>query len=255
MGLLGDTLDLVQGSWWPLAAVLLGVMAGALANLGIEQLPRDRPFSGALRACANCGRRRRLWHSLPVIGWFSEGGRCRFCRAHRSALSPIVELVNSALWLLLALRYPPSGVSAALMIFVTGLLILTLIDFAHFLLPDIITMPGIVIGVALTWLPAWPVSLLDAALSAAVGYFAMMALAKAAEWYYREEALGQGDWKMVAMLGAFFGSTKLVVIVLLANGAGAIVGLLMVALLGNEGRQKLPLGTFLGVAGIALAFL
>lgn len=164
----------------------------------------------------------------------------------------MVEAVNAVLWLLIAGAMAPSPRALVLMLLVTALLILSLIDLEHHLLPDLITLPGIVLGVGATWLPGWPVTFLDSALSAAVGYFAMMALAKAAELYYREEALGQGDWKMVAMLGAFLGSTKLVIVVLAANMTGALVGLLLVTLLGNEGRQKLPLGTFLGAAGIVM---
>jgi leader peptidase (prepilin peptidase)/N-methyltransferase len=141
------------------------------------------------------------------------------------------------------------------MLFVTALLMLSLIDFQHYLLPDAITLPGIVTGVGATLMPGWPVTLLDSTLSAAVGYFAMMVLAKAAEAYYGEEALGQGDWKMVAMLGAFLGSTKLLLVVLVANAAGAAVGLLLVAALGEAGRQKLPLGSFLGASGILLVFI
>ena len=139
-------------------------------------------------------------------------------------------------------------------IVLAALLALVVIDFQHLLLPDAITLPGIAAGVATTWLPGWPVSRLDSALSAAFGYFAMMLLAKAAELYYREEALGQGDWKLVAMLGAFLGSTKTLATVLIANGVGAGFGLLLVATMGEQGRRKLPLGSFLGASGIAIAF-
>jgi len=101
-------------------------------------------------------------------------------------------------------------------------------------------------------LPGSPVSLVDAALSAALGYLAMMALAKGAGAFYGEEALGQGDWKMVAMLGAFLGSTKLLMAVIAACALGAAVGLALVVARGQAGRRKLPLGTFLGAAGIVI---
>jgi leader peptidase (prepilin peptidase)/N-methyltransferase len=166
----------------------------------------------------------------------------------------VVDAINGVLWLLIAASNPFSPRALALMGFVTVLVVLALIDLEHQILPDMITLPGIVVGVALTQLPGWPVSLLDSALSAALGYFAMMILAKAAEMYYREEALGQGDWKMIAMLGAFLGSTKLAFVALAANLLGALVGLLMIAIMGDEGRQRLPLGTFLGACGITIIF-
>jgi leader peptidase (prepilin peptidase)/N-methyltransferase len=141
------------------------------------------------------------------------------------------------------------------MAFVTVLLVLSVIDLLHYVLPDVLTIPGIAVGVALTWLPGWPVSLVDASLSAGVGYVLMMSLARAAEWYYGEEAIGRGDWKMVAMLGANLGSAKLLGVALVANASGAVIGIGMMAVLGQAGRRKLPLGTFLGAGGIAAALI
>lgn len=239
---------------WPLAAALLGLVAGSFANLCIETLARDEPFRGPLLRCGSCGKPRRLVGALPIAGWLMEG-RCLFCRQRVSSRTPLVEAVSASLWFLLALLYGASPHAIVLMVLVTSLLILSLIDLRCYLLPDALTLPGIAAGVAATWLPGWPVSLTDSALSAAVGYFAMMALAKVAEMYYGREAIGQGDWKMVAMLGAFLGSTKLVATVLIANGTGAVVGLALVTALGNQGRQKLPLGTFLGASAIVMLFV
>ena len=250
-----SALSSLSGSWWwPVAAALPGLVAGWLATLGIHHLPVAQALRTSLGSCAACGARGRFIDAMSITRWLAQSGRCRRCRASISPVAPAVEMIVALLWVLLAARYGASVHAAALMIFVTALVALIVIDFQHFLLPDAITLPGIVAGVAATWLPSWPVSLLDSALSAGIGYFAMMALAKAAEWYYREEALGQGDWKMVAMLGAFLGSTKVMATVLIANGAGALIGLLLVATLGERGRQKLPLGSFLGAAGIAMSF-
>lgn len=240
---------------WPLAAAILGLLAGVVADVCVDALSRDEPFRGPLLRCRACGAQLRWIGALPIVGWIGPGSRCRSCRAPQSARTPFVQVVNSAFWVLLALRHGPSPHAVAMMIFVTALLVLGLIDFRCYLLPDAITLPGVVFGVAATWLPGWPVSLLDATLSASLGYFAMMALATAARLYYRREALGQGDWKLVAMLGACLGSTKLVVAIIVANTAGAVVGFVLMAVLGDRGRGKLPLGTFLSAAGILLALV
>lgn len=240
---------------WPLAAGLSGLAAGGVANSLIDRLPRERPFELGLLKCSRCRRRGSVIDILPVLGWLAREGRCRVCRAHQPVQIPVVEALNGVLWLLVAAAGPPTARSVAVMVFSTLMLILSLIDLEHQILPDILTLPGIVLGLVATRLPGWPVTLLDAALSAGVGYFFMMGLAKAAEAYYGEEALGQGDWKMVAMLGAFLGSTKAVAAVLAATVAGALIGLLLVALLGKEGRQKLPLGTFLGASAVVMLFV
>jgi len=249
----GAVTDLAGAWWWPVVAAGLGLMAGWLANLAVRHLPSDEPVQPAIGSCPACRARGRWYDAFAIASWLAQRGRCRRCRARMSAVAPGVELVTAVLWALLAIRRGPTVETAVLMVFVAALLTLAVIDYEHYLLPDAITLPGIVLGVAACWIPGWPVSLLDAALTAGIGYFAMMALAKAAEMYYNEEALGQGDWKMVAMLGAFLGSTKTMATVLIANGFGAAVGLLLVATLGERGRHKLPLGTFLGAAGIAVA--
>jgi leader peptidase (prepilin peptidase)/N-methyltransferase len=254
MQLTGAAPEVDAGWRFVLATAPLALVAGSAAFKAIDWLPRD-DRSASSRGCRTCGAPARLVDRIPILTWLMRRGRCYSCRSRLPGTAPFVEAVNCALWVLLAVLFGPSPRTLALMLFVTALLMLSLIDFEHYLLPDAITLPGIVAGVGATWLPGWPVSLIDSTLSAAIGYFAMMALATAAELYYGEEALGQGDWKMVAMIGAFLGSTKLLFVVLVANATGAAVGLLLVAALGEAGRQKLPLGTFLGASGVLFVFI
>jgi leader peptidase (prepilin peptidase)/N-methyltransferase len=185
----------------------------------------------------------------------SSGVRCSSCRTERRGTEALVGTVVMLMWVLLSLRYGLTARGFLLAIVATALVTLAVIDLHHLILPDILTLPGTVIGVVASGLPNWPVSFLDATLSAALGYFCMMGLAKAAEAYYGDEAIGQGDWKLVAMLGAVFGSTKLLLIVVAANAIGAAVGLVLIATKGAEGRQKLPLGSFLGVCGLLASLL
>jgi len=166
-----------------------------------------------------------------------------------------VSTLVPLLWVLIAIRHGIGLHGSILAIVATALVTLATIDLHYLILPDILTLPCIVLGVGATALHGWPVSFLDASLSAALGYFCMMALAKAAEAYYGDEAIGQGDWKLVAMLGSVFGSTRLLVIVVSANAIGAAIGLGLLLVKGAEGRQKLPLGTFLGVCGLVAVVL
>jgi leader peptidase (prepilin peptidase)/N-methyltransferase len=140
------------------------------------------------------------------------------------------------------------------MALVTTLLVLSLIDLDHQLLPDAITLPGIAAGLAASLLPGSPVRPLGALLAAAGGWLAFAAVAKAYQRLRGVEGLGQGDWKMAAMLGAFLGWQPLLLTVLLASVAGTVVGLGAVALRGRNLRYALPLGTFLGAAGIVTVF-
>jgi leader peptidase (prepilin peptidase)/N-methyltransferase len=140
------------------------------------------------------------------------------------------------------------------MALVTALLILSLIDLEHQLLPNVITLPGIVVGLGASVLPGSPVGPLGAVAAAAGGF---VALATVAEVYRRTrgvEGLGQGDWKMVAMLGAFLGWERLLLTVFLATLSGTLVGLALMLFQGRNSKHALPLGTFLGMAAIFVVF-
>jgi leader peptidase (prepilin peptidase)/N-methyltransferase len=122
------------------------------------------------------------------------------------------------------------------------------------LLPNVITLPGIAAGLVASFLPGSRVTPLAAAEAALGGYLALFAVARAYRWFRGVEGLGQGDWKMVAMLGAFFGWPKLLLTVFLACLAGTAVGLAFIAFRGRDLRYALPLGTFLGGAAIVVIF-
>jgi leader peptidase (prepilin peptidase)/N-methyltransferase len=191
---------------------------------------------------------------VPLLSWVVLGGRCRSCRALIAWRYPAVEAANGVLWLALAATRGPAVQTVVAMALVTALLVLALIDLEHQILPDAITLPGVALGLAASLLPGSPVRSLEAALAAFGGWLAFALVALAWQRLRHIEALGQGDWKMAAMLGAFLGWERLLLVVLLASASGALVGLLR--LLSGKGglRSRLPLGTFLGGAGILVVF-
>ena len=117
------------------------------------------------------------------------------------------------------------------------------------------TLPGIAVGLAASFLPGSSVAPLSAAAAAAGGWLAFAAVARVYRRTRGMEGLGQGDWKMAAMLGAFLGWQKMLLTVLLASVAGTVVGLILIALRGRDMRYALPFGTFLGVGAILVVFL
>ena len=238
---------------WPWTALLLGLVVGSFANVCVYRLPLRRSLMRPGSACPGCGAPVRWYDNVPVLSWLLLRARCRSCRARISVRYPLVEAANGALYCGLAFLMPPSVRAFASMAFVTALLVLALIDLDWHILPDVITLPGTALGLLASLLPG-PPSPLESALSAAGGYLSFWAVARAAHWYYGEEALGQGDWKMAAMLGAFLGWRALLVTVFFACLAGALVGLALIALGRGSRKTHIPLGTFLGIAGIAAVF-
>jgi leader peptidase (prepilin peptidase)/N-methyltransferase len=254
-------------------ALLLGLVVGSFANVCIHRLPLEREpatgrFSWAIdmwrqmrsvvhppSQCPRCGQRIRPWDNVPVLSWLLLRGRCRSCGGPIAWRYPVVEAANGLLWLALAATRGPRAQTVVAMVLVTALLVLSLIDLEHQLLPDAITLPGIAVGLAASFLPGSPIRPLAAAAAAAGGFLAFAAVACAYRKVRGVEGLGRGDWKMAALLGAFLGWQKMLLAVLLACVAGTVVGLAAIALRGKSMRYALPLGTFLGAAGAVVVFL
>jgi leader peptidase (prepilin peptidase) / N-methyltransferase len=235
-------------------ALLLGLVVGSFANVCIHRLPRRESVVSPPSRCPACGALIQARDNVPLLGWLLLRGRCRACRAPISPRYPAVEAANGLLWLALAVLRGPRLQTFVAMALVTTLLVLSLIDLEHQILPDAVTLPGIVAGLAASFLPGSPVRPLGAFLAAAGGWLAFAGVAKAYERARGIEGLGQGDWKMAALLGAFLGWPSLLLTVLLASVAGTLVGLGAIALRGRDMRYALPLGTFLGAAGVAVVF-
>jgi leader peptidase (prepilin peptidase)/N-methyltransferase len=241
--------------FWRTAALLFGLIVGSFANVCIHRIPREQSVVAPRSRCPHCGHALSAWENVPVLSYLVLLGRCRECRKPIAPRYPLVELANGVAYLGLALLHPPSARAFVSMALVTALLVLSLIDLEHYILPDAITKPGIALGLLASFLPGWPVPPLEALLSAAGGYLAFLAIAKLYQSTRGLEGLGQGDWKMAAMLGAFLGWQALLLTVLLASVAGTLAGLVMILRGAREGLQaKVPLGTFLGLAGVGVVF-
>jgi leader peptidase (prepilin peptidase) / N-methyltransferase len=239
----------------------LGAIVGSFANVCIHRLPLGQSVVSPPSRCPHCGALIRPWDNIPVLSYVILGGRCRNCRAPISARYPLVEAVNGLAWFGLAWRGGPTPQTAVAMAFVTALLVLALIDLEHQLLPDVITLPGIALGLLASFLPGSPVTPLVAAASAAGGYLMLALLDAAAVWFYRrvrkqdiDQAIGQGDWKLIAMLGAFLGWRWMLLSAFLGTVLGAAFGIGLIASGRGTGGTKVPLGTFLALGAVAVVF-
>ncbi len=268
-----DPALILESPVFELMAFAIGLIVGSFANVCIHRLPLERPASSGRLArwrdllhehlalvtpgshCPRCGAPIRPWDNVPVLSWLLLRGRCRSCHAPISIRYPVVEATNGVLWLALAWLRGPQTRTFVEMLLVTALLVLLLIDLEHQLLPDAVTLPSIAAGLAASVLPGSPVRLLSACAAALGGYLGFAGLAWAWKRLRGIDALGQGDWKMAAMLGAFLGGQKLLLTLLLASTAGSLVGIVAIALGRGGWRTRLPLGSFLGAAAILVVLL
>jgi leader peptidase (prepilin peptidase)/N-methyltransferase len=249
--LLPDWTLLLRTPAFEVTAFLFGLVVGSFANVCIHRLPLGLSVVSPPSRCPRCQARIRPWDNLPVLSWLILRGHCRECGTAISVRYPAVELTNGLLWLALAVQRGPRLQTLVSMLLVSALLVLSLIDLEHMLLPNVITLPGIVVGLVASTLPGSPLRPLEAAAAAGAGYLAFGAV----WWVWHRlrgvDALGQGDWKLAALLGAFLGWQKMLLTVFLACVVGALVGLVVLRL---RGADRLPLGTFLGLAGIVTVF-
>jgi leader peptidase (prepilin peptidase)/N-methyltransferase len=230
-------------------AGLVGLVIGSFLNVCIYRLPRGKSVVFPPSACGSCQRELRWYENVPVVSWAVLGGKCARCKAPISIQYPLVEVVTGLLFVATAAVTPVGPLLAARLLFACALVVLFAIDLEHQILPNVITLPGIVVGLAFALVgpPGWRASLVGAALGGGVLY------AIAAGYYYvrHEDGLGMGDVKMLAMIGAFLGWQQMLLTLVLASFAGAIVGLAIIALQRGSMKYALPFGTFLAVGALA----
>ena len=256
-----------------------GLIVGSFANVVIHRLPLGESVVFPPSRCPKCRAAIRPWQNLPVISWILLWGRCASCREPISARYPAIELLHGLGFGLIVWRFGPDPFTLLLLLFFFAMVVLAFIDWDHQILPDVITLPGILIGLAGSFLPGALISWKEAGLAALFGYAAFFLVAEAYARLRGIEGLGQGDWKLAAMMGAFLGVQRLMLTVFLASLSGMTWGLyqawrqrreelrLPAAAEGGEtppgepviepvpiGKFKLPFGTFLAACAIFVLF-
>jgi leader peptidase (prepilin peptidase) / N-methyltransferase len=228
-----------------------GLLVGSFLNVCIYRVPRGESIVWPASRCTACGRNLVWYENVPVVSWLLLRGQCRTCGATVSSMYPIVELATAVLFGGGAALYGPSGLLAVRLLFGCALIVLFAIDLRLRVLPNVITLPGIAVGVVASWFlpPGWLSSLIGAAAGAGI----LFAIAEA---YYRvrgQDGLGMGDVKMLAMIGAFLGWPLMILTLVFASFAGSIVGVALIASGRGSMQAALPFGTFLAVGALVAA--
>jgi leader peptidase (prepilin peptidase)/N-methyltransferase len=229
---------------------LLGLVVGSFLNVCIYRLPLGRTVLWGRSHCPHCRRQIRAWENVPVLSWVLLRGRCAGCGARISAQYPIVEIVTGLIFAGGAWLYGPSLLLVARLLFACAMVVLFMIDLQHRILPNVITLPGIVAGLAFSLV--LPPGIRDALIGAAVCSLLLFGMGELVSRVLGKEALGFGDVKMIAMMGAFLGWQLTLVALFLASFAGSVIGLGLVAITRNR-DYEIPLGSFLALGALAAA--
>ena len=231
------------------AAAVVGLCVGSFLNVCILRLPKEQSLVSPPSTCPQCGQRIAWYDNIPLVSWIVLRGKCRRCGNPISAQYPLIEALVGALWLAAYLMFGISVHALAGALFCTILLGIGITDARHYLIPDEFTWGGLGLGLALSLVGGWQ-GFLQAVIGAAVGFGLLYAVGVAGRWLFKEEAMGGGDIKMMAMVGSFVGWKG----VLLTIFAGALLGTLIFVPLSLRKKRLVPFGVFLAV-GAAVAFV
>jgi len=246
----------------PAFAFALGAIVGSFLNVLIHRYPLEESIVFPASHCPHCQAPIRWYDNVPLLSYAVLRARCRACRMPISARYPLVELANALFYLALFLHTGPTIGFPLIAAIVSMTIVLIYIDAEIQILPDVIDLPGMAIGIAIGALALgnlYPTlvlssSLTDALLGALFGASVLLAIVGIYWLVRRVEGMGQGDVKMLAMIGATLGWRSIPAVLLLASVAGAVIGV-PIALRSGRGMQlPLPFGVFLGLAALAVLF-
>ncbi len=252
---------------------LFGITIGSFLNVSILRMPKGESVVAPPSHCPKCNRSIAPYDNIPLVSYLILGGRCRHCKTRISPLYFFTELTTGLMFLFLGLRYGLTPLATKHAALGAMLLVLVVADWRERILPDWINLPGIVIGLlfslvlpvgdgaglwTLQWLglesvPAAGASLLDALLGALAGGGLLFLLGEIYYLLRKQEGMGLGDMKMMAMVGCFLGPKLTLFTIFAASVTGAGLGIFFILLFRKSSQYELPFGTFLGAAAFFAA--
>lgn len=228
--------------------VMLGLAVGSFLNVCVHRIPRGQSLTVPPSRCPACEYQLQWYDNIPVASYALLGGRCRKCRAPISIRYPVVELATMALFVLHGAVFGWSALLIPRLVFACAMVVLFAIDLEHHLLPNVITLPGIAIGLISS--AVLPPGIVDALIGAVLGGGVLWLIGEAYFRFSGQEGMGGGDVKMLAMVGAFLGWELVLVTLVLSSVAGSIVGLFVIVLKRGGMKYALPYGTFLALGAL-----
>ncbi len=234
-------------------AAAFGLVFGSFLNVCIYRLPREKSIVWPASFCPNCSTPIKPYDNIPIIGFLLLGGKCRACKAPISWRYPVIEGIAGALTVLYTLRhYEHLAWLPVVLAAVYALLVLAVIDIDFMIIPDELSLGLLGLGLAASWLnPAFSGSgwrhLLSSAVGAGVGFFLVWGMAVAGEWVFKKEAMGGGDVKLMAGIGALLGWQGAICTLLLGSLFGSVYGIALMISKRAGRSQPIPFGPFLAL--------
>ncbi len=232
---------------------ILGLLIGSFLNVCIYRLPREESIVFPASHCPACNKPVKPYDNIPVFSFIFLRGKCRSCSIPISWQYPLVELLHGLGYVFVFYRFGLSLETVVYSLLFSSLVVVTFIDLSHQIIPDVITLPGMVLGLIAgsTILPLGPVrSFVGLVLGG--GIFYLIAILSVV--ILKKEGMGGGDIKLIAMIGAFIGWKGMLLTIFLAAVSGAVSGLLLIFLKGRNRAEPIPFGPFLVLGALISLF-
>lgn len=234
-------------------AFIFGAVVGSFLNVCIYRLPKNVSIVFPPSHCPVCDYKIRWYDNIPILSYLFLRGKCRSCGSPISAQYPVVEGLNGLLTMFLFMRFGLSFAFAVLFLFCCAMVVITFIDLEHQIIPDVISLPGIVIGFIFSFfIPqlGW----LNSLLGILFGGGSLYLVAYLYHKFTGKEGMGGGDIKLLAMMGAFFGWKAIPFIIFVSSLVGSIIGVTVMLAQKKDSKLAIPFGPFLAMGAVLYIF-
>ncbi len=232
---------------------VFGAIIGSFLNVCIYRIPIKKSIVSPPSACPGCNRKLPFYDNIPILTYILLMGKCRECRTPIPTSYLIVEVATALLAVTLFVWFGPTVESAVYFIFISALIVITFIDLEHQIIPDVISLPGIVLGLAASFILTEPGSI-NSLMGTIIGGGGLLLVAGSYYLITGREGMGGGDIKLLAMIGAFLGWKGVVVTLFSGSFLGAFLGVIIISVKGRDGKYAIPFGPFLAFGAFVYLF-
>lgn len=233
---------------WP-SVFILGTIIGSFLTVCVYRIPNGRSIVTPRSACLVCGKQISWYDNVPLLSFLFLKGQCRDCKSSIAPRYPVIELVNGLGYLLVVWRFGLAWTTVVYAGLFSVFWVVTWIDWDHKIIPDVITLPGIVIGFLCGSL-LLPTGWVNSLLGIVVGGGILLTLAWISSYVFGKEGMGGGDIKFLAMVGAFLGWQQAFITLMVASVFGAVIGIGLLTLKVMEKGQYIPFGPYLALGAL-----
>ena len=238
---------------WHIVSIIFGAMVGSFLNVCIFRLPNEESIIWPGSHCPHCKNAIKFYDNIPLVSYFLLRGRCRYCKGSISLQYPLVEGITALSSLILIIKFGPSLSYLVYFAFVSALIVITVIDLYHQIIPDVISLPGIGVGLLVSLIIP-QITFSNSLIGVLLGGGSLFLVATLYQWLFKREGMGGGDVKLLAMIGAFLGWKAVILTILLSSLIGSVTGITIMVLKGKNFKYAIPFGPFLSLGAVISLF-